>query len=73
VTVDVTVIAPDEKNEEFSGRITIENKENPEDVCHIDVSLSTPKNKAFNMNSLFLRFLERHLHMFPILRHMLGL
>ena len=73
VTVDVTVIAPDEKNEEFSGRITIENKENPEDVCHIDVSLSTPKNKAFNMNPLFLRFLERHPHMFPILRHMLGL
>jgi len=73
VTVQVTVVAPEDKNEEFSGRVTIENKENPDDVCYIDVYLSTPKNKAFNMNPLFLRFLERHPHMFPILRHMLGL
>ena len=32
-----------------------------------------PRNKAFNMNLLFLRFLEQHPHMFPVLRHVLGL
>ncbi|UCF12908.1 MAG: carboxypeptidase regulatory-like domain-containing protein, partial [Thermoplasmatales archaeon] len=32
-----------------------------------------PRNKAFNMNLLVLRFLEQHPHMFPILRHILGL
>ena len=74
LTVDVTVIAPDEKNEEFSGRITLENKENPEDVCYIDVSLSTPKNKAFNFNLPLLSWLfERFPNAFPILRHMFGL
>ena len=30
------------------------------------------KDKPYNMNMLFLRFLENHPHMFPILRHMLG-
>ena len=31
------------------------------------------KDKAFDINTLFLRFLENHPYMFPILRHMLGL
>jgi len=70
LTVDVTVIAPEDKNEEFSGRITLENKENPEDVCYIDVSLSTPKNKASNFNLPLLSWLfERFPHAFPMLRH----
>jgi len=46
VTVQVTVVAPEDKNEEFSGRVTIENKEDPSDICYIDVYLSTPKNKG---------------------------
>jgi len=45
LTIDVTVIAPDEKNEDFTGTIRLENKENSEDYCMIDVSLSTPMNK----------------------------
>jgi hypothetical protein len=31
------------------------------------------KSKPFNINTLFLRFLENHPHMFPILRYVLGL
>jgi len=72
VTVDVTVIAPDEKNEEFSGRIALENKENSGDICYIDVSLSTPKNKPFNFNFNLLGWLfERFPNAFPILRHLI--
>jgi len=37
----------------------------------LDVTM--PKNRAFNMNPLFLRFLENHPRMFPILRQLLGL
>ncbi len=37
------------------------------------LEVTMPKNKAFNIDLLFLRFLEQHPHMFPILRHMLGL
>jgi predicted NAD-dependent protein-ADP-ribosyltransferase YbiA (DUF1768 family) len=32
------------------------------------LEVSMPKNKAININSLFLRFLENHPNMFPILR-----
>ena len=74
VTVDVTVIAPDDKNEEFSGVIKIENKENSEDYCTIDVSLTTPRNKASNFNFPFLNWLfERFPNAFPALRYILGL
>ena len=31
------------------------------------------KDKAFDINTFFLRFLENHPHLFPILRHLLGL
>ncbi|MCK5260850.1 MAG: hypothetical protein KAJ44_01565 [Thermoplasmatales archaeon] len=35
--------------------------------------VTMPKNKAFTINLLFLRFLEQHPNLFPIIRHMLGL
>jgi len=31
------------------------------------------KSKPYNINQLFLKFLENHSHMFPILRHIIGL
>ena len=72
ITVDVEVIAPDDPNEEFTGEVKLVNVLDPSNSCTIDVSLATPRNRAFNINLLFLRFLEQHPHMFPILRHMLG-
>ncbi len=72
-TVTVTVEAPNEKNKNFTGKIKVVNSDDSTDYCEIDVSLATPKNRAFNINQLFLRFLENHPHLFPILRHLLGL
>ena len=72
-TVTVTVEAPNEKNKNFTGKIKVVNSDDSTDYCEIDVSLATPKNRAFNINQLFLRFLENHPHLFPILRYMLGL
>ncbi len=70
--VQVTVIAPGEKNQQYSGQIKIQNKDNPDDYCTIDVRLSTPMNKP----SLFLHFFERLMQRFPALElvfsHMLG-
>ena len=37
------------------------------------LEVSMPKNKTININSLFLRFLENHPYMFPILRYILEL
>jgi len=73
VTITVNVTAPPDENTEFTGKIKMINSDNPSDYCEIDVYLKTPRNKAFNMNLPFLRFLEQHPHMFPILRHLLRL
>jgi hypothetical protein len=73
VDIYVEVRAPNQKNQQFTGEVRVTNKDDATDYCIIDVSLATPKNKAFNTNLLFLRFLEQHPHIFPMLRHMLGL
>jgi len=73
ITVQVTVEAPDKKNKEFTGELKLHVIGNPSDNCTIDVQLSTPRNKASNIFPPFLRFLEQHPHMFPILRQLLGL
>ena len=73
ITINVSVKAPKDKNKEFTGELKLRAICDPDESCTIDVFLSTPKNKAFNIDLLFLRFLEQHPHMFPILRHMLGL
>jgi hypothetical protein len=71
ITIDVTCVIPKDKNEEFQGKIKIENLENSEDFCYIDVTLTTPK--SYNLYSIFLTFLENHPNIFPILRYRLGL
>ncbi|UCD12932.1 MAG: hypothetical protein JSW60_05025, partial [Thermoplasmatales archaeon] len=48
VTVDVTVVVPDEKNANFSGEVKVINTDDPSDFCTVPVTLNTPKNKAFN-------------------------
>ncbi len=73
VTVEVEVVAPEEKNEEFSGEVKVVNLEDPDDFELIDISLATPRNKAFNILLQFLNFLEQHPNLFPIIRHLLGL
>jgi hypothetical protein len=50
VTVDVTVIAPNQQDQEFNGAVKIVNKDDSSDNCTIPVYLSTPKYKAFNLN-----------------------
>jgi C1A family cysteine protease len=57
ITVEVTVIAPDEKDTEFTGEIIVVNKENGGDFEIIPVYLKTPKNKDININ-LFVRILK---------------
>jgi hypothetical protein len=39
--VEVSVVAPDEHNQQFTGEIKITNKENDSDFCTVDVSLLT--------------------------------
>ncbi|UCD13624.1 MAG: hypothetical protein JSW60_08720 [Thermoplasmatales archaeon] len=74
VTINVSVIAPDEKNKQFTGNVTVCNQDDPTDCCTIPVSLTTPKNKPFNFNFNLLSWLfERFPNAFPILRYVLEL
>jgi len=50
ITIDVEAIAPEDKNEEFTGEVKLVNVMDPSDSCTIDVSLVTPKNKPFIHN-----------------------
>ena len=68
VTVEVTIIAPDEKNSEFEGQLRVENIKNSSDFGLISVYLKTPRNKA-TINVMFLRFLERY----PLIERALAL
>jgi hypothetical protein len=73
ITVNVSVKAPNQPNQPFSGQIEVCNSDDPTDCCTIPVTLTTPKNKPFNIFPPFLRFIEKYPHMFPILRQLLGL
>ena len=73
VTVQVTVVAPTEKDD-WTSTIKVENMENPDNTCIIDVSMTTPT--PVSQPSLFLQFLERLIQRFPVLEqifsHLLG-
>ena len=67
---EVTVTAPNQKQQEFTGRIRIENTEDSSDYEYIDVVLTTPRNKVLQ-NNLVLKLLEQFQNMFSLIRHLL--
>ena len=74
VTVNVSVATPEEENTEYTGTIKIINVLDPSDYCEISVSLTTPKNKAFNFNIYLLEQLfEQFLNALQILKYLVGL
>ncbi len=67
VSVTVNVVAPDEKDEEFSGEIKVVNSENTSDFDTIQVSLTTPINKATDRHFFVLYLLKQFLKHRPLL------
>jgi outer membrane protein assembly factor BamB len=64
-------------NHSWSERGTNMIKAKAEDIYGLESNWGTlevtmTKNKPFSINLPFLRFLEQHPHLFPILRHLLG-
>jgi len=55
-TVEVTVVAPEEEEQEFGGNVKIVNMQNSEDFCNLQVTLTTPRNKPSNAHSFFQSF-----------------
>ena len=62
VTVQVSVIAPDEKNSNFEGYVRVENQQDPNDFDVIPVVLKTPANTNAIRTSMLHQFLFQLLH-----------
>ena len=71
IIVQVTVIAPDEKNHEFIGSIKVLNSKNSSNYCEISVSLTTPKTNTFQYIGLFHRFFDEFSNIFQIILNIL--
>jgi Arylsulfotransferase (ASST) len=74
VTVQVSVVAPQEKNSEFQGYLLVVNQDNATDYTNIPVYLKTSMSIDLNIlvHQLIYSILERFPHAFPILRHLMG-
>ena len=69
VAVRVTVTAPDEKREDFSGQVTVVDENNESNYCTIQVALATPFERK--TESPLLQFIREVIQRFPLLRKML--
>jgi hypothetical protein len=70
--IHVEIIAPEEKNQQFTGEIKIINTEDSSDYVTISVSLTTPANSIVSFEGFIIKLLERFPNAFPLLRHLLG-
>jgi hypothetical protein len=72
LTVQVSVVAPAERNQQFSGTIKVINIQNSSDFCLIPISLATPVSTEVSHPLLHL-ILEKLLQRFPLLEKILTL
>jgi len=70
VTIAVQAIAPTRINKKFDGKIKLVNKDNPNDYCEIDVSLTTPRTRM--INPIFINLLQRFFSQFPAIHWILN-
>lgn len=55
IDVQITLIAPEEKNKECSGTVRVVNVYDPNDFCDVDITLSTSKNYDTSYKLLLLQ------------------
>ena len=70
VTINVSVVAPDEKNKQFSGKIKVVNIEDENDFCEIDIYLETPRIKPSPIDILLKYILKIFPNLFPLLQNL---
>lgn len=69
ITVQISVVVPDEKDKDFTGEIKIVNKDDEDDSCTIQVTLSTPVVKQKVIDDYFSQCMQKIFCRFPLLRH----
>jgi len=70
ITIDVTIVAPEDSNEIFTGNVIITNTENSNDFCIIDVLLKTPREKPVH-HKILSRLIERFSDRLSIVKNFL--
>jgi hypothetical protein len=70
LTINVSVLAPEEKKTEFSGQITVVNSHNSSDVETIPVSLITPYVPRVSLLELLRAWFDRWFVGFPLLQQL---
>jgi hypothetical protein len=71
VTIQVSVVAPEDPDEEFNGYIKIVNVDDSSDSCLIHVSLVTPQNTSL-IELLVQNYIQKTLPCFQLLRCVCG-
>ena len=66
ITIEVSIMVPEDQRKVFSGEVRIENRENESDFEIISVYLKTPRSRLLNFD-----FIIRILDRFPILQQIL--
>ncbi len=69
IAIEVSVVAPNEINDDFTGYVKVVNTENSSDYCIIHIMLNTPR--SLKTSYFLIQFLERCPNVFPILRKLL--
>jgi hypothetical protein len=69
VTVQVSVVVPDEENSEYEGFIRVENQDDSEDFDVVPVYLTIPRSKIDN--KLILNYLKQHTNILPFIQILL--
>jgi hypothetical protein len=72
ITVSVSFEAPDQQMQEYTGNITVVNRQDTSDLCIMPVYLKTPKAKEYSCSPLLQLLFEHFPNMFPILRQILA-
>ena len=65
-TVEVTIVVPEINEQKFIGNVKIINEQNNEDFCNLQVTLTTPRNKASSPHSLLGKIVNLH---YLIIKH----
>jgi C1A family cysteine protease len=72
ITVQVSVVAPSEKNKEFNGTVKIVNMHDPTDYSEIHVYLKTPMDQL-SVKSQVLSLLNGFAQHFPVMKYLMRL
>jgi hypothetical protein len=72
VTINVSIVAPEKKNREYSGYLKVTNTDNPTDCYIVQITLATPYKPDLYFLDILQTLMERFPNAFPVLRLLLN-